>query len=693
MARSSRHLSDTARLRALPSAPTRALLPSEIAVLERNGNRTLPGADWSAVRVLVGGARGRAGGDPSAIRGSSFGGRVVLGAFPPRAAAVAVDGVSLPAGIFNSTVVDTVICDGARVSDTVLLARSVVGSGAAVVGCGAVVMTTKAQACTFANGRSLAIAVEVGGRDVSIFAEMTLEDAAHAAGDRSDKDALRARNARVLEYAQQASAAHTLVADGARILHCPRVENAFIGRSALVRASTVVDATVLSSERSPVEITGGSLVEHSIVQWGCSISSMAIVSGSFMCAASHVERHAKLLDSVLGPCSGAAEGEITSSLVGPFVGFHHQALLIACFWPAGRGNIGYGANVGSNHTGKAPDQEIWPGEGVFFGLATSIKFPSNFTRAPYTLVATGVVALPQKVEMPFSLINSPGKTWADQGGSVSISPALNEIMPGWILSDNLYMVLRGEAKFLKRGAKARNLDWGEGRVDYEHEAFRPSTVRLLVEARRRLLEAAGKGLSLQSGGDVVYTSKQVPGLGKNYMLEKARLKGIQAYSDFIRFYCVRAMWRALQAGEPARSILARRTRGVEDAALLGTFDALSSVVRTEGRSDGGLADGDGARVVEEWYAFALPLLLDDAGPAYTVDVGLREYVDLQKRFAASVLASKQKDDKRGPRVIQGYGDAHGAAERDDKVVLKAMADAEEQEHAVTRYLERAQNKL
>ena len=106
-----------------------------------------------------------------------------------------------------------------------------------------------------------------------------------------------------------------------------------------------------------------------------------------LCEHSHVDRHGKLFDSLLGPNSGVSEGEVsivvsclpqlmctlpmhqvTSCLVGPFVGFHHQALLIACFWPSGKGNIGYGANVGSNHTLKAPDQELWPGEGLFFGL-------------------------------------------------------------------------------------------------------------------------------------------------------------------------------------------------------------------------------------------------------------------------------------------------------------------------------------
>lgn len=92
-----------------------------------------------------------------------------------------------------------------------------------------------------------------------------------------------------------------------------------------------------------------------------------------------------------------SQGEVTASLIGPFVGFHHQALLIACFWPAGRGNVGYGANVGSNHTGKAPDQENWPGEGTFFGLASNIKYPFNLVDAPYSLIATGVSCLPQAI--------------------------------------------------------------------------------------------------------------------------------------------------------------------------------------------------------------------------------------------------------------------------------------------------------
>ena len=76
-------------------------------------------------------------------------------------------------------------------------------------------------------------------------------------------------------------------------------------------------------------------------------------------------------------------------------------------WFEGKGNIGYGANIGSNHTGRLPDQECIAGEGVFFGLGCSVKYPCNLHNAPYSIIASGVTLRPQKVDMPFSLLNRP----------------------------------------------------------------------------------------------------------------------------------------------------------------------------------------------------------------------------------------------------------------------------------------------
>eukprot|EP00750_Incisomonas_marina_P020037 INCI3676.3.p1 GENE.INCI3676.3~~INCI3676.3.p1 ORF type:complete len:454 (-),score=81.45 INCI3676.3:1262-2536(-) len=394
-------------------AASRPLSREEIQGLQEGGNVcTPPSPNWENVRVMMpvedsGSSSSSSNSSSSSsrhfdaafVRGCTFGGMCILGHFGGTPHSVGGT-VQLPSGIYNSTVVDSVVCENARVSDTTLLARTFVGSQAAVLGCG--IVTMSARRSSFANGRRISVAVETGGREFALHAEATIEEAAKVVGDRADTAAVDAWERRAAAFAEAISSEKNIICAGAKLLSCPRVENAYIGVGARIQASTVINSTILSNAATaggeePTVVEGGCLIEHSIVQQACHCASMAIVSNSLMCTTSSVERHAKVLQSVLGPCSGAAEGEISSSLVGPFVGFHHQALLIACFWPAGRGNVGYGANVGSNHTGKAPDQEIWPGEGCFFGLATSIKYPSDFTHAPYTLVATGVKTLPQVI--------------------------------------------------------------------------------------------------------------------------------------------------------------------------------------------------------------------------------------------------------------------------------------------------------
>ena len=229
-----------------------------------------------------------------------------------------------------------------------------------------------------------------------------------------------------------------------------------------------------------------------------------------------MERHGKVTASILGPNTGVAEGEVTSCLLGPFVGFHHQALLIAVLWPEGKGNVGYGANVGSNHTSKAPDQEFWPGEGTFLGLGVNIKYPADFSRAPYSIIASGVTTLPQKITFPFSLVNSPAAQYP------GISPAYNEIVPGWVLTDNMFTLKRNEGKY-----KARNK---AKRTRFVFDVFRPEIVQLMCEAGRAL-EAVWEVKE-------VYTDREIEGLGKNYMLEVNRRPAIEAYRCFIRYYAL-----------------------------------------------------------------------------------------------------------------------------------------------------------
>jgi hypothetical protein len=345
------------------------------------------------------------------------------------------------------------------------------------------------------------------------------------------------------------------------------------------------------------------------------------VDKSVLTEHSHVERHGKVTNSIIGPNTGIGEGEVTACLVGPCVGFHHQSLLIAACWPEGKGNVGYGANVGSNHTSKAPDQELWPGEGTFFGLGVNIKYPADYSRAPYTIIATAVNALPQKVTFPFSLINAPGAVLP------GISPAYNEIIPGWVLSDNIYTIRRNEGKYAARNRARRN------RIVFE--VLRPDIIDMMADAKERLQSTDGKD---------VYTEKNIKGLGKNYMLEASRLQGIGVYTFYLKYYALMGLFKKIKTMIASRKTVKESFLAKEEPGNL-RWTHEQHIYRSE---------------------------LGNTG----IVAGLRMLKGMQEEIARDVQASKEKDDVRGMRTIEDYADIHGKAENDSfvKQTWKETAD-------------------
>jgi hypothetical protein len=205
------------------------------------------------------------------------------------------------------------------------------------------------------------------------------------------------------------------------------------------------------------------------------------------------------------------------------VGFHHQSLLIAAYWPEGKGNIAYGAMVGSNHNGRAPDQEVWAGEGNFFGLGCAIRFPSDFSQSPYSVFSMGVSTLPQRIRFPFSLITVPAEPLGEAHGLVP--RAYNELIPAWGLFANAYGLVRTELKFAKRDQARRHL------IDYK--VLRPHIMRQVRDARDRLLAVTET--------KSVYLETDIDGIGKNFIREEIRLKAIDVYGRALKRYCLRVM--------------------------------------------------------------------------------------------------------------------------------------------------------
>ena len=583
----------------------RALAAQEIALLEAAANRA---DDWSLVRVAPGF-------DPAYVERVRFRGRVVIGATGLPIERVA--GFAIRSGLLDSSIADAEIGDGVLIERVGLVHRFVVDTGARVT-CTAAI--THTPGTSFSNGRVLDLVCSPGGRRVALRADLSFSEAARAAGLPGQSPAVPAERA---ETAWRST--YGYIGSDATVDACGRIHSSWIGPSAEVRnVTTLENSTLLSDPDRVTRVLDGSIVQESLVQWGCRVSGGAFVHHSLLCEGSVVERHGIVQGSILGPDSVVAEGEVSKSLVGPLVGFHHQALLVSAYWPEGRGNVGYGANVGSNHTGKAPDQEIRPGEGAFFGLGVNIKFPSDFSRAPYLLIATGVDTLPQRITMPFSLLTVPTHPVA------GMSSAVQEIRPGWMLRENPYALFRNELKFAAR-QRAR-----AGRVDTR--VFRPETMEEVARALTELESAADRPW---------YTDRHLPGIGKNVLTDEARREGAAAYRSSLRRYGLREAFECLTAGE---SLTWTEHSGSDRWRQARRF--LSNV--SSERDPVGLVR---LHVAETWA------------------------------WAEEVAACKRRDDERGPRIIEDYAAVHPPA-AEDEVVRRAFAISAETRAAAEALLTR-----
>jgi len=392
--------------------------------------------------------------------------------------------------VLSSSLEDVLCAPGVEISFCPLIQKIYVDKGAVLED--SRLYSTKETA--YGMGRPVDIGIETGGRSLKFFPHIRLDE---------------------LDACPEIlPVGYTFIGKGAVVRGTPKVVNSCLSEFSTIDCAQVVENSFISgSEEESVVVRDGAIVRNSLIQWGAEVGDLAIVEDSALLEHSHVERHGKVFSSLIGPNTGVAEGEVTASLVGPFVGFHHQSLLIAAWWPEGRGNIAYGANVGSNHTSRMPDQEIWPGEGMFFGLDSAVKYPCNFTEAPYSIIAFGVTMQPQRVSFPFSLFKT------QEEHPLGVRADFNRIIPAWVLSDNIYGVMRNEGKYQKRD-KSRRLVW-------DPRIFRQEIVEKMWIAREKLMNLSGKD---------VYTYYDDPSLGKNYLLEPDRLKALGAYQFYMEYY-------------------------------------------------------------------------------------------------------------------------------------------------------------
>jgi NDP-sugar pyrophosphorylase family protein len=555
----------------------RPITKNEIAKLELNGNMC---ADWSKVYV-----------EPDFngkhIIDNKFSGRVYLGNYSGEVVEV-LPGLKIENGIYNSNISNSYLDSECLVINNRLISQYYISSGAIVMNND---LIHADEGTNFGNGTVISVGSEVGGRDITLYAEQDVNKLSNLITGKKNREIYNKYNEMIDSYADNSKSFLGIICRYARVINNRKIVNSFIGEGAEIDNTTLIkNSTIISSLDEVTEILDGVILDRALCQWGVEVASGAIVTRTLLSEHSGVERHAKVTDSMIGPNTTIGEGEVTASIIGPYIGFHHQSMVIGALWFNGRGNVGYGANIGSNHTSKLPDQEHFCGEGMFYGLGCNIKYPANYENAPYSIVATGVTTLPQKVSFPFSLIADPFSHYED------ISPAYNEIMPAWVLSDNSYSVFRNEDKFIKRNKAKRSV--------YDFRVFREDIVEKMLVASENLKSIKGKD---------IYTDKDLSDLGKNVLTEKNRLKAIDAYDFFIKYYLF-------------KELVEERRNGFIDKLI-----EIYSITNEQ------------------------------------VNNCLEEYKSIFAKIIDMVITSKSKDYIRGDKIIDDYAEWHADLE-DDKII-------------------------
>ena len=481
----------------------RNLTAEEVATLEKNGNRC---EDWS--RVLV-----EPNFDPARVQRSVFMGDVRLPAF--YGTLLLLGDVSFPTGIYDSLVHNCIV-ENALVCKVAMLSNVLVRSSAVVHNVGTLVSSGKIN---FMIGSPMSVGNEMGGRELLVFPDITTDLIDAQLFNKADAEVQKSFDEQLKAFRDEISLPFGVVGKGAVVSNTNIVRNSWIGAHARVEgAAKIRNTIILSSLEDSTHVYDSVIIENSDLQMGVTVHTGAEVQRSVLMNRCKVGCKAIVKSSIIAPCCHVEEGEVNSSYMGPLTQMHHHSLLIAALWPDGCGNIGYGANVGSNHTGRMPDQEIMPGQGMFFGLGVNVKFPANYRESPFTLIASGVTTLPQRVKFPFSLIR-PGDPQL-----MGVPAKLNEIAPGWNYARNAYALDRNMFKYAQRG---------KGVVSGSFfSLYNAETVRYVFDAYNRL--------QVKEIRDI-YTKEHIDGLGQNFMRERVRQKALKTYGEYLERYVLDQM--------------------------------------------------------------------------------------------------------------------------------------------------------
>jgi hypothetical protein len=134
-----------------------------------------------------------------------------------------------------------------------------------------------------------------------------------------------------------------------------------------------------------------------------------------------------------------------------------------------------------------------------------------------------------------------------------------------------------------------------------------------------------------------YVETEINGIGKNYITEKNRIEGIDAYTFYIRFYVLK--------------LLAHRV-----GKILSGNNGIDTAVIYEDDAD-----------IKHW-SHAISVLTDEGLKEIPLKENLEHLINQNNIFLSSVYSSKDKDYIRGNKIISDYSVYHKPTGEDQFII-------------------------
>jgi len=268
----------------------------------------------------------------------------------------------------------------------------------------------------FGNGTLVACMIESGGREISIFNDLSAPLAYIMTFYRHDKTLVQALEKSIKEHIEKLIPEKGTIGKCSKIVNCGSIKNVCIGDYSRVEGALLLDnGFIVSNGAAPVVVGAGVMANDFIIQSGSSVTDAAMLTRCFVGQGCIISKQFSAIDSVFFANCQGMHGEAVSVFAGPYTVSHHKSTLMLTSLYSFM-NAGSGTNF-SNHMYKlGPVHQGVTERGVKTSSSSYIMWPARI--GAFSAVLGRHKGNPDIQHLPFSYL-------MENNGESNLLPGIN----------------------------------------------------------------------------------------------------------------------------------------------------------------------------------------------------------------------------------------------------------------------------